>query len=149
MSLADKDKREGVSIVAHLHDLGFDIYATEGTARALKAVGVPVRTVAKVGEGRPDVVDYIVQGKVSLVVNTHSATQNPRVSKRHFLPPHAQWRGVPLNFEDRRTVGYRIRTAALKHRVPYITTLSALRVAVAAIRRQKTRTGIVEVEKLV
>jgi len=149
VSLADKDKREGVSIVAHLHDLGFDIYATEGTARALKAIGVPVRTVAKVGEGRPDVVDYIVQGKVSLVVNTHSATQNPGVSKRHFLPPHAQWRGVPLNFEDRRTVGYRIRTAALKHRVPYITTLSALRVAVAAIRRQKTRTGIVEVEKLV
>ncbi|MCD6463421.1 MAG: carbamoyl-phosphate synthase large subunit, partial [Thermotogae bacterium] len=149
VSLADKDKREGVSIVAHLHDLGFDIYATEGTARALKAIGVPVRTVAKVGEGRPDVVDYIVQEKVSLVVNTHSATQNPRVSKRHFLPPHAQWRGVPLNFEDRRTVGYRIRTAALKHRVPYITTLSALRVAVAAIRRQKTRTGIVEVEKLV
>lgn len=138
VSLADKDKRDGVSIVAHLYDLGFEIYATEGTARMLKAIGVPAKTVAKVGEGRPDVVDLIAQGKIDLVVNTHSASEGRKDTPIGYkLPSHARQREIFLDFEDRRTVGYRIRTTALKRHVPYITTLAALRAAVAAVRSQK------------
>ena len=134
VSLADRDKREGVALVAHLHDLGFHIVATEGTARTLQAMGIPAEMVQKVGEGRPNVVDLIAQGRVDLVVNTSSSGEGGYRRPAPPLPATAAERGIPLPLERRRTVGYRIRTTALKHHVPYITTLAALRAAVAAIR---------------
>ncbi|RKY70320.1 MAG: carbamoyl phosphate synthase large subunit [Candidatus Latescibacterota bacterium] len=141
VSLADRDKEEGTALIAHLHGSGFHIVATEGTARALQAVGIPAEAVPKVGEGRPDVVDLIAQGKVHLVVNTPSAGRREGRRSAPPLPANAEERGIPLPLERRRTVGYRIRTAALKHHVPYITTLAALRAAVAAIRRLKKGQG--------
>jgi carbamoyl-phosphate synthase large subunit len=134
VSLADRDKREGSALVAQLHDLGFEIVATQGTARVLQAMGIPAKMVLKVGEGRPDVVDLIAQGKIHLVVDTPSAEQGRRVRPEPPLPPSAEERGIPLHLIGKRTVGYRIRTAALDYHVPYITTLVALRTAVAAIR---------------
>jgi carbamoyl-phosphate synthase large subunit len=125
VSLADPDKREGAALVAQLHDLGFDIVATRGTAQVLRAMGVPAEGVRKVGEGRPDCVDVIAQGRVSLVVNTPSLTRDGAA---------ASW-GLPFAVPDRRSVGWRIRTAALDHHVPYVTTLVAFRATVAAIRR--------------
>jgi carbamoyl-phosphate synthase large subunit len=134
VSLADRDKRDGTSLITQLCDMGFDIIATRGTARVLRAMGTTVTEVAKVGEGRPDVVDLIAQGKVSLVVNTPTSGQAERVVSAPPLPAAAQERGLPLPLAGRRTVGYRIRTAAIDYHVPYVTTLVALRTTVAAIR---------------
>ncbi|MBC7097980.1 carbamoyl-phosphate synthase large subunit [Candidatus Bipolaricaulota bacterium] len=144
-SLADRDKREGIPLLATLHDLGFRLLATEGTARALQALGIPAEPVAKVGEGRPDVVDLIAQGEVDLLVNTPSPARRPVPAPP--LPPSAVERGVPLPLEDERTVGYRIRTEAARHHVPYITTLAALRAAVAAIRT-RTRSPVLPLHEL-
>jgi carbamoyl-phosphate synthase large subunit len=133
-SLADCDKREGASLITQLCDMGFDIVATRGTARVLHAMGIPAETVLKLGEGRPDVADLIAQGKIRLVVNTPSAVQNRNGQSAPPLPATAKERGIPLPLEKRRSVGHRIRTTALRHHVPYVTTLAALRTTVAAIR---------------
>ncbi len=134
VTLADPDKRQGVPLVAQLGDMGFDIVATRGTARVLKAMGIPVQEVAKVGEGRPDCVDLIAQGHIDLVVNTPSSTQAERVVSAQPVPAAAQERGLPLPLAGKRTVGYQIRTATIDHHVPYVTSLVALRAAVAAIK---------------
>jgi carbamoyl-phosphate synthase large subunit len=134
VSLADPDKREGTALVAQLCDLGFDVIATQGTARVLQAMSIPAEVVLKVGEGRPDVVDLIAQGKVNLVVNTPSSGQGGRKGPAPPLPATAEKRGLPLHLNGRRTVGYRIRAAALDYHIPYVTTLVALRATVAAIR---------------
>ena len=146
-SLADPDKRQGIALLAQLSDLGFDLVATSGTARALRAMGLPAQIVPKVGEGRPDVVDLIAQGKVDLVINTPSSGQGEKnASAAPPLPPTAEDRGVHLAFNGKRTVGYRIRTAALDHHVPYVTTLIALQATVAAIR--SLRSGQLPVHSL-
>jgi carbamoyl-phosphate synthase large subunit len=134
VTLADPDKRQGVPLVARLGDMGFEIVATRGTARVLQAMGIPVQEVAKVGEGRPDCVDLITQGHIDLVVNTPSSTQAQRVVSDQPIPVRAQERGLPLPLQGKRTVGYQIRTAALDHHVPYVTSLVALQAAVAAIK---------------
>jgi carbamoyl-phosphate synthase large subunit len=139
VSLADRDKRAGTALVTQLYDLGFDIVATQGTARVLQALGIPAETVQKVGEGRPDVVDLIAQGKICLVVNTPSPGRNGHPPAAPPLPAMARERGLPLPLSGRRTIGYRIRTTALDHHVPYVTTLVALRAAVAAIRTLQAR----------
>ncbi|MGC9468149.1 MAG: carbamoyl-phosphate synthase large subunit [Anaerolineae bacterium] len=134
VSLADPDKREGTSLIAQLCDLGFDVLATRGTAQALRAMGILVRGVAKVGEGRPDCVDVVVQGMVDLVVNTPSSGGQRGHPVRLPVPDSAEPRGLSLPWQDARSSGYRIRMAALQHHVPYVTTLVALRATVAAIR---------------
>ena len=146
VSLSDRDKREGVSLIAQLSDLGFSVMATRGTAHALQAMGVIAREVPKVGEGRPDCVDVITQGKVSLVVNTPSTGQNTTgwQAAELAVPKTAPRRGTPLPRHDARTSGYRIRTAALEHHVPYVTTLVALRATVAAIRFLQSQSLVVQ-----
>ena len=134
VSLADADKREGTALVAQLHDMGFEVIATEGTARVLQAMGIPAGVVLKVGEGRPDVVDLIAQGKVHLVINTPSSGTSGRKGSALPLPATAEPRGLPLPLAGKRSVGSRIRTAALDYHVPYVTTLVALQATVAAIR---------------
>ena len=79
-------------------------------------------------------VDLIAQGKISLVVNTPSAGQGGQREAAPPLPTTAKERGVPLSLERMRSVGHRIRTTALSHHVPYVTTLAALQATVAAIR---------------
>ena len=108
LSLADRDKHLGVEAAQILHELGFRIVATEGTARALEAVGVPVaQVVAKVGDEQGlDALDLIADGRIALVVNS------PR------------GRGS-------RADGAHIRHAAGEHRVPLVTTGAA---ALAAAR---------------
>lgn len=156
VSLADANKRDGMALISQLHDLGFDIIATRGTASVLKVMGIPAGVVPKVGHGRPDVVDLIAQGSVSLVVNTPSSHfgQNPGTDLPDSqlsraapgtdqllvppLPATAEARGLPLPLEERRTVGFRIRKAALEHHIPYVTTLVALQAAVAAIRNLRS-----------
>jgi carbamoyl-phosphate synthase large subunit len=111
LSLADRDKPAGLEVARAFSALGFSIAATLGTAGYLRAEGVGVDTlVAKVGEEgvASDAVELIAQGKVQLVVNT------PR-----GLGPRAD--------------GQHIRTAAVAHKVPCLTTLAAARAAAAGM----------------
>ncbi len=111
LSLADRDKPAGLEVAQSFSALGFSIAATLGTAGYLRAAGVAVDTlVAKVGEEgvASDAVELIAQGKVQLVVNT------PR-----GLGPRAD--------------GQHIRSAAVTHKVPCLTTLAAARAAAAGM----------------
>jgi len=108
ISVCDRDKRSVVPIVRQLASLGFRILSTRGTAKLLRTAGIPVDEVRKVHEGRPNIVDAIVNGEVQLVVNT------------------------PFGRETR-SDGYHIRTAAVQHGVSNITTLAAAQASAAAI----------------
>ena len=114
ISVRDADKPAAASVARKLVELGFTLHATSGTARALAAAGLPVRTVRKVGEPgtSPTVVDLIRRGRCDLVVNT------------------PQGRGA-------RSDGYRIREAALLARIPCLTTLGVAEAAVEAIARAR------------
>ena len=70
LTVTDADKAGVVGIASQLHDLGFKIVATRGTAAAIKRMGIPVETINKIQDGRNNVVDWIDRGDVDLVVNT-------------------------------------------------------------------------------
>ncbi len=70
ISVRDRDKRAIVFIAKKLRDLGFHIYATSGTAAALKKNDIPVKVLPKLSEGRPNVIDLMKDGKIQLVINT-------------------------------------------------------------------------------
>jgi len=108
ISVCDRDKRSVVAVARHLHQLGFRILSTRGTARSFRAAGIPVDEVQKVHEGRPNIVDALKNGEVQLVINT------------------------PFGRETR-SDGYHIRTAAVQHGVSNITTLAAAQASVQAI----------------
>jgi len=108
VSVNERDRQVVVPTVKRLAALGFRIAGTRGTATALKSAGLEIDTVLKVSEGRPNVVDAIKSGEIQLVINT------------------------PLGgaaFRD----GWAIRTAAVQHNVPCITTLPGAAAAAAAI----------------
>ncbi len=116
----DGDKETITPIVRRLQDLGFEIAATKGTRDHLRRLGIPAARANKVGEARPDIVDEIVSGEVALLVNTPL--------------------GEKSQFDD-----YKMRRSAIMHRVPYLTTMSALSAACDALialrgRRRKVRT---------
>nr|WP_228430499.1 carbamoyl-phosphate synthase large subunit [Baekduia soli] len=70
ITVTDRDKPAAAGVAQLLHDLGFRIIATRGTAEAIQRWGVPVEVINKIGEGSPHVVDWIENGDVDLVVNT-------------------------------------------------------------------------------
>jgi len=118
ISVCDRDKRAITGVARHLHSLGFDILSTHGTARALRAAGLPVTEVLKVHEGRPNIVDKMTNNEVHLVINT------------------------PFGRETR-SDGYHIRAAAIRHGVTNITTMEAAQAVVQAIQAvQEDRLGI-------
>jgi carbamoyl-phosphate synthase large subunit len=108
ITVADADKPAAVGIAAQLHDLGFRIVATRGTALALGRMGIPAEPINKLGEGSPHVVDAIERGEVDLVINTPVG------------------RGA-------RADGYEIRAAAIARRIPCITTIAGGIAAARAI----------------
>jgi carbamoyl-phosphate synthase large subunit len=110
ISVKNSDKPRMVPLARALHEFGFRLVATKGTAAAIAASGVPVTPVNKVQEGRPHVVDLLKNGEVSLVINT--------VEER---------RGA---IADSRS----IRTTALAQRVTYYTTLAGARAAVEGLK---------------
>jgi carbamoyl-phosphate synthase large subunit len=118
VTVNDSDKPTVVPIVRRFHELGFRILATEGTQRYLRGRGVPAELVKKVHEGRPNAIDLIVSGDVHLLINT------------------------PLG-KFTQADDYAIRRAALVHRVPYTTTMSAASAACDAIIALRSRTGSV------
>jgi carbamoyl-phosphate synthase large subunit len=72
LTLADRDKAEGVLLARAFLAKGFQLLATRGTAAALQAAGLPVQVVPKIGEGSPNLLDYIKGKRVQLLVNTPS-----------------------------------------------------------------------------
>jgi carbamoyl-phosphate synthase large subunit len=119
ITVTDADKEAASGIAQTLHDIGFRILATRGTAETIARMGVPVTRLNKLGEGSPHVVDWIERGDVDLVVNT------------------------PTGF-GARTDGYEIRRAAVAHGIPCLTTLAAGTSAARAIASAK-RGGAPEV----
>jgi len=109
VTVTDADKAAGAGLAAQLHDLGFQIVATSGTAAAIERMGVPVTTLRKVAEGSPHVVDAIAGGAVDLVINTPTGS-------------------------GARSDGWEIRRAAVARGIPCITTLSGGQAAARAIR---------------
>ena len=108
VTVTDGDKLTVAGIAAQLHDLGFALVATKGTAQAIARWGIPVQRLNKLGEGSPHVVDWIERGDVDLVINTPTGT-------------------------DARADGYEIRAAAVARGIPCITTLSGGMAAARAI----------------
>ena len=74
LTVTDTDKSAVMGIAAQLHDLGFRIVATRGTAASISRMGIPVERLNKLGEGSPHVVDWIENGDVDLVINTPTGT---------------------------------------------------------------------------
>jgi carbamoyl-phosphate synthase large subunit len=89
VSVKNADKARVIDVGRTLSELGFDLVATRGTAAALAAAGLPVTPVNKVAEGRPHIVDMMVNGQIALVVNTveekRSAIQDSYVIRRAAL----------------------------------------------------------------
>jgi carbamoyl-phosphate synthase large subunit len=110
VSLAARTKHRAVEIGRRLSALGFQLLATEGTARLLHEAGIAVKSVKKLQEGHPNLIDYLIDGEVQLIINTPSG-------------------------KGARTDEGRIRASAVSHGVPCITTLAGARAAVAAIDR--------------
>jgi len=108
MSLKESGLPITIEIAKKLHHLGLEILATSGTANMIRSAGIPVLTVKKLQEGRPNVVDVITNREVALVINTPSGGQ-------------AQ------------SDGFAIRNAALMAGIPIITTLAAADAATVAI----------------
>ncbi|MEX0330123.1 MAG: carbamoyl-phosphate synthase large subunit [Puniceicoccaceae bacterium] len=108
LSVKDSDKHLAVDIARRFVTLGFAIVSTSGTKKHLEANGVPVKSVHKINEGRPNVVDMVKNGELQMIINTPSGM-------------------VPRQNENV------IRTEAIKHSVPIMTTLSGARAAVQAL----------------
>src|SRR5436305_136397 len=64
ISVNQRDKESAVAVARKFHNFGFELYATRGTAASLRAAGIPCKTVFKVNEGRPNVVDLMKAGKL-------------------------------------------------------------------------------------
>ena len=74
LTVTDSDKAGAVGIATQLHDLGFAIVATRGTASAISRMGIPVQPINKIADGSPHVVDWMERGDVDLVINTPTGT---------------------------------------------------------------------------
>ncbi|MCF6137040.1 carbamoyl-phosphate synthase large subunit [Pseudalkalibacillus berkeleyi] len=76
-TIADKDKEEGLTLVQRFYDIGYQILATEGTAKFIAENNIPVTVVNKIQEGSPSLLDRIQQGEVQFVVNTLTKGKQP------------------------------------------------------------------------
>ncbi|MBR4748363.1 MAG: carbamoyl-phosphate synthase large subunit [Abditibacteriota bacterium] len=95
LSLAHKDQKHAEYIASKLQSLGFTIYATKGTARELAAAGIDgIKTVSKIGNGRPDPTDLIINNQVDLIINTPSG-RKPK-SDEVQIRASAIARGIPI-----------------------------------------------------
>jgi len=127
-SVADVDKAEALPIIAQLSSLGFTIYATAGSAAALASAGISAVSVGKIGHGRPNVIDVIEDGRVSIVINTVS---NFGTDELDFRADGGAAAAVGRTVKD----GYRIRLAAEQRRIPCCTSLDTAAALVDAIGR--------------
>ena len=122
ISVMNKDKRSIVFLAKKLADLGFEIVATKGTAKVLGNNGIPVQTVFKVGEGRPDIVDQIKNREIHLVINTPSG-KKPKADE------------------------VAIRSQSVAHNIPCVTTLSGAEAVVNAIESLKRGMSVKSIQE--
>jgi len=114
ISVKDRDKVAIVPIARLLHEMGFKIASTSGTAKVLSDNKIPAEVLKKVAEGSPNAMDLIRQGKLSLAINT-PAGEKPRQDE------------------------IRIRTLAVTHGVPCVTTIEGAKASVNGIRSMKEK----------
>ncbi len=118
ISVKDDDKKKATEVARRLHQMGFKIVATKGTCITLIHNNIPAEFVLKVSEGRPNIIDSIINGQVDLIINTTIGKQT-----------------VSDSFSIRRT--------ALDKQVPYVTTIrAATAVAKAIDALKKERIGV-------
>ena len=108
VSVTARHKDQIVSLATRLHQLGYELLCTSGTARRLEEAGIPVTRVKKLAEGHPNLIDYLIDGDVSLILNTPSG-------------------------KGARTDEGRIRAAAVQYGVSSITTIQAAEAALRAM----------------
>ena len=112
ISLADEDKTESIEMIGQLGRLGFRIFATEGTAAMIERNGMPVQLVPRrIGRGKPDIIDVILQGKVHAVINT------PGPADKEILD------------------GLEIRRAAVERGIPCVTSIDTARAMIGAMSK--------------
>ena len=114
LSVNSRHTAEGVELARQFAELGFRLYATRGTAASLRAAGLACRTLMKVNEGRPNLLDLIADRKIDLIVNTPAG---------------------PYAFEDEK----KIRSAAIQQGIPSVTTLNAARAAANGLAARRGR----------
>ncbi|MFM2003350.1 MAG: carbamoyl-phosphate synthase (glutamine-hydrolyzing) large chain [Planctomycetota bacterium] len=114
ISLTSRHKAEVPIIAKQIHDLGFNILATSGTASRIEEAGIQVTRVKKIAEGNPNLLDFLKNGEIQLIINTPSG-------------------------KGARTDEGKIRAAAVQAGVPCITTLPAVMAACQAMAAIKTR----------
>ncbi len=110
LSVKDSDKPKAIALAQLLHDMGYELIATRGTAQALEQAGIPVKSVNKVKDGRPHVVDLLKNGDIQLVITTVSEVRSQIADSRS------------------------IRTTALAQRVTYYTTMAGGRAAIEGMK---------------
>ena len=120
-TIADRDKTAALEPIRLFRDLGFRIVSTKGTNEFLRQNGIETEPVHKIGFGRPDLVDAIKNGEIQLMVNTPSGRQSARDSSE-------------------------VRKAAIRYRIPYITTTAAAIAAAKGIAAR--REGVPKVRPL-
>ncbi|MEO8187715.1 MAG: carbamoyl-phosphate synthase large subunit, partial [Burkholderiaceae bacterium] len=111
LSVMDQDKPKAVAVARLLHDKGYQLVATRGTAQAIEGAGIPVAMVNKVKDGRPHVVDLLKNGDIDLVITTVSEVRSQITDSRS------------------------IRTTALAQRVTYYTTMAGGRAAIEGLKQ--------------
>ena len=119
LSVCDRDKPELIEIAKSFSELGFNILATGNTYEMIVDAGIPAKKIFKIYEGRPNIADEIANGEIQLIINTPA--------------------GKTSAHDD----SY-IRKNAIKHRIPYITTMAAAKASAEGIRaiKQKTHFGV-------
>ncbi len=122
ISVMNKDKRSIIFVAKKLIDLGFEIIATKGTAKVLANNGIPVQTVFKFGEGRPDIVDRIKNGEIDLVINTPSG-KKPKADE------------------------VAIRSESVAHNIPCVTTLFGAEALVNGIESLKRGMSVTSIQE--
>jgi carbamoyl-phosphate synthase large subunit len=124
ITVTDSDKPAAAGVAMALHGLGFRIVATAGTAQAIKRMGIPVTPLRKIGEGSPNVRELIERGEVQLVINTPVGT-------------------------GARADGWEIRSAAVAHGIPCITTMTgAMAAAQAIVAASKGEPSVISLQEL-
>ena len=119
LSVADRAKDQAVELAGRLEKMGYELLSTRGTADRLEKAGIRVERLKKIQEGHPNLLDYMANGELQLVMNTPSG-------------------------KGARTDEGRIRAAAVAHGVPCLTTIQAAEAAVVAM--EAMREGALTVE---
>ena len=117
MSVCDRDKSDLLEVARAFNEVGFKILATGGTYDMIVADGIPATKVKKLYEGRPNITDLIANGEINLIINT------------------------PAGKTSVHNDSY-IRQEAIKHRIPYMTTMAAAKASAEGIKALKNNTHL-------